>query len=110
MTSDQRLLLDRLREDHAEVLLENVTAAERRMDAVVGLAPADMQDPRGNGEWQTETEQLFSEARHAESMLIALLGASQDQVLSPDLPAQTAASLAQLRKRAESYQRLTIRP
>lgn len=107
MTSQQRQLLDRLRREHAEALLENVTGIEGRMQSALDTTLDSAQPANLSGQWQDETEQLFLEARHAETMLIALLGASVDDIQSPELPAQMAACLAQLRKRTEHYQRLT---
>jgi len=107
MTSKQRQLLVQLRREHAEALLENVNGIEDRIRTVLNTAPDVAKPVNVSGQWQDETEQLFVEARHAETLLITLLGASPEDAQSPELPAQMAACLAQLRKRVENYQRLT---
>jgi len=108
MTSDERKLLVQLRQEHARPLVENVTGVEERIRSALGVTLEDTQSVSVSGLWQDETEALFVAARHAETMLVALLGASPDQTQSSDLPAQTAASLAQLRRRAENYEHLTM--
>ena len=108
MTSEQKQTLDRLRREHAGALLENVTGIEGHIRSALDTTLDGTQQVNPSGPWQDETEQLFVEARHAETMLVALLGVSVDEVQPAELPAQVAACLAQLRKRAENYQRLTI--
>jgi hypothetical protein len=108
MTSDERKLLEQLRQEHAGALVENVTGVEDRIRSVLGVTLEDTRPVPVTGRWQDETEPLFVEARNVETMLVAILGSSPDQINSAELPAKTAASLAQLRRRAESYQRLTM--
>jgi hypothetical protein len=108
MTSDERKLLEQLRQEHAGALVENVTGVEGRIRSVLGVTLEDTRPVPVAGRWQDETEPLFVEARNVETMLVAILGTSPDQINSAELPAKTAASLAQLRRRAESYQRLTM--
>jgi hypothetical protein len=110
MTLQQRQLLDGLCREHAEALLRSVTEIEGGIGPVLGTSSGAAQEVKAPGTWQDEAEQLFGEARHAETMLVALLGASVDEIQSPELPAQVAASLARLRKRAENYERLSIGP
>ena len=105
LTAPQRQLLERLRQEHARALLEYVTGAEGHIRSAFGITLENTPPVNAPGKWQAETEPLFAEAQHVESMLVALLGGSPDQMQSPELPAQTAASMAQLRKRAENYQR-----
>jgi len=107
MTSQQRQLLERLRQDHAEALLGNVRDLEGRIQSALGMALDDARQVNTSGQWQDETEQLFVEARQAETMLVALLGASPQETQSPELPDQVAASVSQLFQRAENYLRLT---
>jgi hypothetical protein len=107
MTSQQRQLLERLRQDHAEALLGNVRELEGRIHSALGMALDDAQQVDPPGQWQDKTEQLFVEARYAETMLVALLGGSPEEIQSPELPARVAASVSQLLKRAENYLRLT---
>jgi hypothetical protein len=104
MTPPERQLLNGLRREHAEALLRNVVDVQGRMQPLL----AGLGEPTGatqvampSGSWQDTTEQLFAEARRAETMLVAMLGNGDTQ--SQELPAQVAASLAQLRDRAESY-------
>jgi len=106
MTSSEHKLLEQLRQEHASALLENVTGAEDRVRSALGMTIEDTQPMSASGLWQDETEPLFAAARHAEVMLVDLLGASPDQTQYSELPARTAASLAQLRRRAEIYQHL----
>jgi len=73
--------------------------------AAMGAPPGAAQVAMPSDSWQDATWQLFGEARRAETMLVAMLGNGDGQ--SPELPAQVAASLAQLRNRAESYDSLT---
>jgi hypothetical protein len=108
MTLYQRQVLDGLRRDHAEALVRSVTEIEDGIRPVLGTSWA-VQEVKTSGTWQNVTEQLFGEAGNAETMLVALLGASVDETQSPELPAQVSASLARLRNRAEDYERLTIR-
>jgi len=108
MTAGDRKLLEQLRQEHASALVENVSGVEDRLRSALGVTREDTEALSASGPWQDETEPLFVAARHAESMLVALLGASPDQTQSPELPAQTAASLAQLRRRAENYEHLTM--
>ena len=105
LTAPQRQLLERLRQEHARALLEYVTGAEGHIRSALGVTLENRPPVNAPGKWQAETEPLFAEAQHVESMLVALLGGSPDQMQSPELLAQAAASLAQLRKRAENYQR-----
>ena len=108
MTSGERKLLEQLRLDHARALLVDVAGVEDRFRPALGMTVEDGQAVSVSGTWQDETERLFVEARNVETMLVAILGTSPDQVDSADLPAKTAASLAQLRGHAENYQRLTM--
>ena len=110
MTLRQRQVLDGLCREHAEALLRSVTEIEGGIRPVLGTSSGAAQRVETSGVWQDEAEQLFGAARHAETMLVALLGPSVDEAQSPELPAQVAASLARLRNRAESYDRLTIGP
>lgn len=109
MTSGERRLLEQVRQEHARAFVENVTGVEDRILAAVGISRTETRPVSASGLWQDEAERLFVEARNGETMLVALLGTSPDQINSPELPAKTAASLAQLRSRAESYQHLTDR-
>jgi len=108
LTPGERKLLERLRQEHAGALVENVAGVEGRLRTALGVTLEDTEAVGVSGHWQDETEPLFAAARHAEIMLVTLLGASPDQNQSPDLPAQTAASLAQLRQRAENYEHLNM--
>ncbi|HKA01973.1 MAG TPA: hypothetical protein VKE70_35930, partial [Candidatus Solibacter sp.] len=108
MTPPQRELLKKLRQEHAEELLRNVADVQGRMQPLL----AGLGEPGGathvavpSGSWQDATDQLFDEARRAETMLVAMLGNGDNQ--SQGLPAQIAASLAQLRARAQFYDGLT---
>jgi hypothetical protein len=108
MTPPQRQLLKRLRQEHADELLRNVADVQGRMQPLL----AGLGEPAGgtpvampSGSWQDATAQLFGEARRAETMLVAMLGNGDAQ--SQELQAQVAASLAQLRARAEFYDGLT---
>jgi anti-sigma factor RsiW len=108
MTPPQRQLLTRLRREHAEAMLRSVTDVQGHMQpllADMGAPPGAAQAAMPSGSWQDATGQLFGEARRAEKMLVAMLGNGDGQ--SPELPTQVAASLAQLRNRAESYDSLT---
>lgn len=107
MTPQERQLLVRLRLEHAQALLENVTGVEDRICSALDMTREDTPPVKVSSQWQDVTEQLFGEARQAETALVALLGASPDQNQSPQLPAQVAAGLEQLRKRVETYQHLT---
>lgn len=107
MTSQQRQLLGQLRREHAEALLENVNDVEDRIRSALGLTLDDATAVNLSGTWQDQTEQLFVEARHAETTLVALLSGSTGDAQSPELPDRTVASLSQLRMQAENYQRLT---
>ena len=110
MTLRQRQLLGALRREHAEALFRNVAEIEEGIGPMLDKSLDARQEVREPGTWQDETEQLFGEARNAETMLVALLSASVNETQSPELPAQVAASLAQLRIRAENYQHLTVGP
>jgi len=109
LTADERKLLEELRQEHARAFAENVTGVEDRIRSALGMTFKEMQPVSAPGLWQDETEPLFVEARNVETLLVAVLGTSPDQINSADLPAKTAASLAQLRSRAESYEHLTDR-
>ena len=102
MTPPQRQLLKRLRREHAEALLRNVLDVQGHMQPVLAVlgeqaGAADVAMPSSS--WQDASEQLFSEARRVETMLVAMLGDGAAQ--SQELPTQVAASLAHLRDRAE---------
>jgi hypothetical protein len=102
MTPPQRQLLKSLRREHAEALLRNVLDVQGHMQpllAALGEPPGATEVAMPSGSWQDATKQLFGEARRAETMLVAMFGNGGGQ--SPELPAQVAASLAQLRDRAE---------
>ena len=105
MTADERKLLEQIRQEHARAFLENVVGVEDRIRSALGIALKDTQPASASALWQDETESLFLEARNAETLLVALLGTSPDQINSAELPARTAASLADLRSRAENYER-----
>jgi hypothetical protein len=110
MTPQQRQLLDGLRHEHAQAVLRSVVEIEESSRPVLGAGSGAGQQVKTSAEWHDETEQLFSEARQAETMLVALLSASADDAQSPELPAQVAASLSRLRNRAQNYVNLTIGP
>lgn len=106
MTAQQRQVLESLRREHAEVLLRNVTDIQERTQPVLtamGAPAGALQDAGTPGLWQDDTEQLFSEARHAETLLVGLMGASAGETQPPELPTQVLTSLARLRQRAENY-------
>ncbi len=108
MTPPQRHLLRRLRQEHAEELLRNVADVQGRMQPLLdglGEPTRAIGAAMPSGSWQDATAQLFGEARRAETMLVAMLGNGDAQ--SQDVPAQVAASLAQLRARAAFYDALT---
>lgn len=107
MTDRERQLLEQIRLEHAQALLDNVAGVEDRIRSALGITLDDGPPVKASPQWQDETEQLFAEARQSEAMLVSLLGAAPDQVQSPQLPAQVAAALAQLRKRVENYQHLS---
>jgi hypothetical protein len=108
MTSDERKLLEQLRQEHARAFVENVAGVEDRFRSALGVTREDTQPVSVTGRWQDETESLFVETRNVETMLVAILGTSGDQADSAGLPAKTAASLAQLRRRAENYLHVTV--
>ena len=108
MTPPQRQLLKRLRREHAEALLRHVVDVQGRMHPLLtglGESAGATEVTTPSDSWQDATDQLFDEARRAETMLVAMLGNGDGQ--SQELPAQVAASLAQLRDRAEFYNGLT---
>lgn len=107
MATPQRQLLEQLRAEHAKALLESVAGVEAQIRSAAGINLGDGPPIKSSASWQDQTEQLFGEARQAEAMLVALLGGSPDQAQSPELPAHTVASLAQLRQRVQNYQHLT---
>jgi len=109
ITPQQRELLKRLRTEHAEALLGNVIHIQSRIQpalVALGASPGTTQTTVISGSWQDATDQLFTEARHAETMLVAILGADVGETPSQELPAQVAASLTRLRDRASNYERL----
>jgi hypothetical protein len=110
MTVQQREILKTLRREHAEALLRKVIDIQDRMQPALialGATPGAAQAMIVSGSWQDNTEQLFTEARHAETMLIGILGSAVPGVQSEELPALVAASLTRLRGRAGNYERLT---
>ncbi len=107
MTGRERQLLEQIRLDHAQALLDNVAGVEDRIRSAIGITLDDGPPVKSSPEWQDETERVFGEACQSEAMLVSLLGAAPDQFQSPQLPAQVAAALAQLRKRVENYQHLS---
>lgn len=107
MTLEQRQILEQLRQDHTAALVENVTDVESRIRSALDLSIDDTQKVNASGSWQDETERLFAESRHLETMMVALLGASTEESQSLDLPPRVLASTAQLRKRAVNYQHMT---
>jgi anti-sigma factor RsiW len=110
MFPQQRQLLKRLRQEHAEALLQNVIDIQSRVQpvlAALGASAGVSQAPIISVPWQDATEQLFAEGRHNETLLVGILGVPGGQIQSQELPAQVVASLAQLRNRAENYERLT---
>jgi len=103
LTDTEKQILGRMRREHAEVLVGSVRQAESRVCAAAGITAQNGHTWSGWGAWQDQAEQLFLDARHAESMVVALLGLQPEQTQSPELPAMTTTSLAQLRARSENY-------
>jgi len=108
LTSRERQILEGLRREHTEALLENVNDVAERIRSALGIPLENVQPDRISGTWQDATAQLFVEARQSETTLVALLAGAPEEAQSSALPAQVAAALAQLQKRAEIYQQLAL--
>lgn len=110
MTPEQRQLLASLCREHAEALLQNVIDVQGRLHPVleIGVPAGATQEAATSGNWQDRAEQLAGAARHFETSLVSVLGGAGD-TRSPELMAELAESLAQLRNQAENYARLTPR-
>lgn len=108
MTPQQRELLASLCREHAEALLQNVMDVQGRLQPVLpaGGPAAVAQQTAGSAAWQDRAEQLASAARHFETSLVSVLGGTAGETRPPDLMAELAQSLAQLRIQAENYERL----
>ncbi len=107
MSAQEREGLRALRREHATILLRLATEMQVLMEPVL---PADAAAAAVTGDavsWQDASEELFRDARGAESLLVALLGGAARENQARDLPAQAQASLARLKARAESYERIT---
>jgi hypothetical protein len=112
MTATQREGLKGLCREHSAALLRLVREAQEQMEPVLGTGRA-AQPASGSAiapaslSWQDNTEELFSETRRFETLLVALVGGAAGESQPRDLPAEVRAGFAQLRARAESYDRLT---
>ena len=113
MNATERASLRDLRREHAGALLRLVADTQVRVEpALAALLPRAPARPapvaQAPDSWQDATEELFGEARRAEALLVAMLGGVAGEAQPQDLAAQVLASLAQLRARAEAYERMTV--
>lgn len=102
MTLEQRQLLEQIRREHADALVESVSAAERLIDSALAISSVNVSPPSTASPWQDEAEHLFTDGRRVETLLVDLLAPPANQVQPPDLPDRAVASLAQLRMRAQN--------
>ena len=105
LSTEDRRLLRRLQQEH--------TAALRQLTVDIGRVLAPVL-PRGTpravtsaGAWQPATEELFQSARQVEKLSAMLFGAAPGESAGDQLPAQLMSSLAELRSRLDSYDRLS---
>ncbi|MCP5112871.1 MAG: hypothetical protein GY953_18755 [bacterium] len=111
LSSDERQLLWKLRNEHAVAVAElAVTLDERSRPALASLdaaATASFSATPLNGSWQDSTEELFRQARRAESLLAAMLGGVSPELSPEALPEEVLAGMAQFRAIAAEYMRIT---
>jgi hypothetical protein len=111
MTTPERELLASLCREHAVALLQNVIDVQGRLEPVLamGVPAGATQEAATSGNWQDRAEQLAGAARHFETSLVSVLGGAASETRSPETMAELVESLAQLRRQAENYARLTPR-
>jgi len=102
-------LLRSLQHEHAEALKRQTAEIERllrpALGPVSGLSRIEPVDATLSSAWQPATEELFQSARGIEKMLAVLFGAAAGEAPDERLPSQLLSNLAQLRARAEAYDR-----
>jgi hypothetical protein len=103
----ERERLRALREEHAGALLRLAAEMQARVEPALSAGAVPAAVTSGAHSWQDATEELFRDARDSEVLLISLLGGVTGENQPPDLPARVLASLARLKARAESYEKLT---
>jgi hypothetical protein len=107
LARDEAQLLGKLRREHAVAVAGLALALEERTrPALVALGAAPLPEAHtvaGTGSWQAATEELFRDARAAESMLAAMLGGASAGVPPDQLPAQVLLSVSRLRAKAADY-------
>jgi len=108
MTPPQRQLLASLCQEHAEALRQDVINVQGRLQPLLAMGgPAGApQEAATSATWQESAEQLTGAGRHFETSLVSFLGGAGD-TRSPELMAELAESLTQLRYQAEKYEQLT---
>ncbi|MBI3682050.1 MAG: hypothetical protein HY235_16830 [Acidobacteria bacterium] len=111
MLPPDRLLLQRLRLDHAQAISIKAQSIEARMKpvlAAVAEEPGAAASPAAfSGTWQAATQELFPQARRTERLLAVMLGGAASEVPVEALPSQLLNHLTQLRASAEAYRDFT---
>ena len=107
LRKDERQLLSRLRREHAVGVAGLALAVEERtrpaLLALGARTPASSHLDSTPRSWQSATNELFQDARAAESALAAMLGGAA-AIESPDeLPDRVFSSVSRLRARAADY-------
>ena len=104
-------LLRTLREEHISALRQQVAQIERAVKPALGAAPA------GNahlaGDWHSAAGQVMQSSRRLEKLLAVVFGAAAVDTSAPrtePLPTQVLYTLAELRARAEAFERLNTQP
>ena len=105
LNKDDRLLLMRLRREHAVALNAHITAVDQRMTPLLlelGATPPPVSPPSALP-WQSDVPNLLQEARGLENALAVMLGGASTDRSAERLPSEALASLKTIREKAEWY-------
>jgi hypothetical protein len=109
LTAGDQQLLQRLRAEHSAALREHVTEIDRDLRPILATVNGDTgtvpYNGKGSEPWQPATEELFQSARRLDKLLGVMFGAAPSETPAGQIPAQLKTSLAQLRARADIYER-----
>jgi hypothetical protein len=104
-----RQLLRSLQQEHTEALRRQTAEIDRllrpALESVSSVSRSSPDTITSSHAWQPATEELFQSARRVEKLLAVLFGAAPPESPSDQVPSQLLSSLAQLRARAEAYDR-----
>lgn len=105
MSEADHATMNNLLREHAFALRSQTADLQAKLLPLVGAADA----PAGAGlpaAWQLAAEDIFRTARRTERLMAAALGGAAIDVPADALPAQLAASLAELKAKSDAYFRM----